>query len=59
MGNNRPNIADHGAKIGEMLFVKGTVRHSGREHSDLKLVGWHRAIPNNSKNSFQATGDID
>ncbi|MGL4335366.1 MAG: hypothetical protein ACRCST_00625 [Turicibacter sp.] len=56
-GNNRPNYATKG--IEKLGLVSGTVSHSGREHKDLKLVGWYKAVPNTSQNSFTLTGDID
>jgi hypothetical protein len=40
-------------------FVSGVVSHSGREHADLKLDSWYRAVPNTATQSFTITGDID
>ena len=44
---------------GTVCFVTGRVTHSGREHADLVLKGWYRAIPNTATESFTITGDID
>lgn len=41
------------------FYVTGTVSHAGREHADLKLKGWFKAIPNTATQSFTITGDID
>lgn len=41
------------------FYVTGTVSHAGREHADLKLKGWYKAIPNTATQSFTITGDID
>lgn len=57
--NNRPNWVDEYVKQGEDVFVKGTVSHAGREHKDLVLDQWFKAVPNTSVNSWQITGDID
>lgn len=40
-------------------FLTGKVSHSGREHADLDLMGWFRAVPNTATESFTITGDID
>ena len=58
-GNNRPNYAEHGTEIDGKTYVTGKVSHSGREHKDIKLVGWHRVIPNTAIESFTIEGDID
>ena len=58
-GNNRPNRAELYAEIAGQYFVKGTLSHSGREHKDLELKSWFRAIPNTSITSWQITGDLD
>lgn len=41
------------------FYVTGKVTHAGREHADLTLRGWFRAVPNTATNSFTITGDID
>jgi len=58
-GNNRPNYAERGTEIDGKTYVTGKVSHSGREHKDIKLVGWHRVIPNTAIESFTIEGDID
>jgi hypothetical protein len=58
-GQNRPNNAQVGLKVGRHFVVTGKVRHSGREHADLVLKNWYIAIPNTSIASFTITGDID
>lgn len=58
-GNNRPNRAELYAKINGEHFVKGTLSHSGREHKDLVLKTWYKAMPNTSITSWQITGDLD
>lgn len=58
---NSPNYAQCGFINSEgVAFVTGKIEHSGREHNDLILKGWYRAIPNTSfDKSFTITGDID
>lgn len=58
-GNNRPNTAELGLTVGDKTYIKGHVKHSGREHADLRLTEWHVAVPNTAVNSFTITGDID
>lgn len=41
------------------FYVTGKVSHAGREHADLNLRGWFKAVPNTATNSFTITGDID
>lgn len=59
VNNNRPNRAELGFTIDGVTYVKGTISHSGREHRELQLKGWYRAIPNTATESFTITGDID
>jgi len=40
-------------------LVSGTVRHAGREHANLVLDGWYKAVPNTAVKSFTLTGDVD
>ncbi len=57
---NRPNHAQTGFVHNGMAYVKGKIEHSGREHADLILKGWHIAVPNTAfDKSFTITGDID
>jgi hypothetical protein len=58
-GNNRPNRVDTVIEVDGKYYVKGTVRHDGREHADLILTGFHRAIPNTATTSWTVTGDVD
>jgi hypothetical protein len=58
-GQNRPNTVQYGVTINETTYVKGKVTHSGREHEDLILEGWHIAVPNTSVQSWQLDGNID
>jgi hypothetical protein len=44
---------------GSEFYVTGKVTHSGREHADLTLRGWFKAVPNTATNSFTISGDID
>lgn len=59
VGDNRPNYVDEKLK-GEEL-VSGLMRHSGREHRDVKLDTkfWWRPVPNTASRSFTITGDVD
>lgn len=58
-GDNRPNrVQMHFEREGQ-YFVKGTVSHTGREHKDLNLKTWYRAVPNTAQTSWTITGDID
>lgn len=56
-GQNRPNVASMG--IESKQLVRGSIKHSGREHADLMLVSWHKAVPNTAIKSFTITGSID
>jgi len=58
-GQNRPNHAAYGFKIGEDAYVSGKVEHSGREHAPIILTGWYKVIPNTAIQSFQISGDVD
>lgn len=58
-GNNRPNRTTKMRTIGGETFVSGTVTHDGREHKELTLTGWYKAVPNTAVSSFQVTGDVD
>ena len=58
-GKNRPNHAEKGLNSDGISYVKGKVEHSGREHADIVLEGWHIALPNTAIDSFTITGDID
>jgi hypothetical protein len=58
-GQNRPNTVGRGTTINEVTYVKGQVSHTGREHEDLVLEGWHIAVPNTSVQSWQLDGKID
>jgi hypothetical protein len=63
IGNSRPNYVEEGFKHDGAFFVRGNIRHSGREHADLNLGKsldfWFKVVPNTSKANFQLTGDID
>lgn len=57
---NRPNYAQTGFVENKTAFVTGTVIHLGREHADLVLKGWYKALPNTAfDKSFTITGDVD
>jgi len=56
-GRNRPNFSGFVNK--ETGYIKGKVRHSGREHRTILLRTWHKAVTNTSEQSFTITGDID
>jgi hypothetical protein len=56
-GPNRPNHAQMGNV--KLQAVKGRISHSGREHANLFLKGWHFAVPNTATESFTITGDVD
>lgn len=58
-GNSRPNEVSRLLKQGRKVFCTGTVKHSGREHAPLKLMGWFLAVPNTATKNFTVTGDID
>lgn len=58
-GTNSPNTVQRSIQVGRRMYVSGLVEHSGREHADLQLKGWHRAVPNTSVRSFTLTGDVD
>ena len=58
-GRNRPNYAQMGFTLGECTYVKGTIKHSGREHRDVFLKTWHKVVPNTATKSFTIEGDID
>lgn len=58
-GNNSPNHAQIGFTDETGSFVKGKIEHSGREHADLILDGWYKAVPNTATKSFTITGDVD
>lgn len=57
---NRPNHAQTGFIDKGIAYVTGKIEHSGREHNDLILKGWYKAIPNTAfDKSFTITGDVD
>ena len=58
-GQNRPNTVERGIIEKGITYVQGKVKHTGREHEDLELDGWHIAIPNTSVQSWQLDGKID
>ena len=58
-GKNRPNHAELGINTRGKSYVKGKISHSGREHKEITLHGWHIAVPNTAIDSFTITGDID
>jgi hypothetical protein len=58
-GRNRPNEAELMGEVDGKFYVSGTISHSGREHADLVLTGFYRAIPNTSQTSWTITGEID
>jgi hypothetical protein len=59
-GNNRPNYVEKYCLLPDKTHVvTGLVTHSGREHKELNLKGWYKAIPNTSIQSFTLRGDID
>lgn len=54
------HTATEAVKIGEIIFVRGTVRHSRKEHKMLDLgKTWHAVYHNNQKRSFNANGGFD
>lgn len=57
--NNRPNTVDELYQKKDKKYVKGWVKHSGREHEPLFLKEWHEVYPNRAIKSFQISGDID
>lgn len=63
VGNNRPNSVSEVAKRivdeEEVIYCRGSVQHSGREHRPIMLPTWHIAMPNTSVASFNIIGDID
>lgn len=59
VGNNRPNAVEKIVQIDGVTYATGTVSHTGREHKDLKLNSWHRAVPNTAVKSFTIIGDVD
>jgi hypothetical protein len=59
VGNSRPNTVSLLVQQGEKVFCSGIVKHTGREHADLKLNNWYLAVPNTSNENFTITGDID
>lgn len=58
-GDNRPNHAQIGFTDSKGAFVSGKIEHEGREHADLVLKGWFKAVPNTATKSFTITGDVD
>lgn len=58
-GNSRPNTVEMLLKQGKEIFCSGNVSHTGREHADLKLKGWYKAVANTSTQNVTVTGDID
>ncbi|RLA66591.1 MAG: hypothetical protein DRQ88_06055 [Epsilonproteobacteria bacterium] len=59
-GDNTPNNAEYGViEKDKTVFVKGWISHQGREHHDINLKAWYKAIPNTATGSFTITGDID
>lgn len=58
-GPNRPNTVKTMVIIGKNTFVKGLVRHTGREHEDLMLKTWCKPVPNTAIKSFTISGDVD
>jgi len=58
-GQNRPNRVTEAIVLKDDHFVTGTVSHTGREHADIKLKKWYRAVPNTSQTSWAITGDLD
>lgn len=58
-GDNRPNNVDKLFTLRKQTYVKGKVRHSGREHEDMILKKWYKPIPNTAIKSFTLQGEID
>lgn len=58
-GNNRPNHVETLVTLENIFYVSGKVSHSGREHKDLDLKSFYRAIPNTATTSWTITGDVD
>lgn len=56
-GPNRPNHAQYGVQA--QGLCKGKISHAGREHADLILKDWYKAVPNTATRSFTITGDVD
>lgn len=59
VNNNRPNEAEQSITIDKIVYVKGAVSHTGREHRIINLATWHKVYANTSQASFTITGDID
>ena len=53
---SRPHWAQH---LSEDGLVSGRIGHSGLDHKPIILKGWHKPIPNTSKQSFKVSGDVD
>lgn len=60
-GDNRPNRVSHLYMDlkNDKTYCKGKVSHTGREHEDIQLEGWHLAVPNTATKSFTISGNID
>lgn len=58
-GDNRPNAVECVVTIKGVTYVKGKVSHTGREHKDLQLKTWHKAVANSATKSFTIIGDVD
>lgn len=58
-GTNRPNSVSKLVIHKGINYVKGRISHDGREHEDINLNVWHKAIPNTATKSFTITGNID
>lgn len=56
-GDRRDDWQD--VQAGAVSYVKGAVKHTGREHADLVLDGWYMPVPNTATESFTILGDID
>lgn len=58
-GLNRPNDVEQFLEVDGLFYVRGAISHRGREHKEITLESWHRAMPNTATVSWQITGDID
>ena len=58
-GNNRPNTTEKLVVLNGINYVKGWIKHTGREHEPINLEKWYIAIPNTAVKSFTITGNID
>ena len=58
-GENRPNSVEKFLVLNGVVLVSGLVRHTGREHRDIRLEGWWEPVPNTAVQSWQVSGEVD